>query len=139
VLSGRRITWRHGVSKALVRCHPEVAWCRGQGRHERAITFQPTEMTVPRGLLRQILADIAARTMLGIDTMAAISRCQRKDVPEGGCLDLKFGRAGEHRIAATLPAVLRLSKTLPGDQTMPIVHKGCKGEWSSGKCRFELL
>ena len=36
--------------------------------------------------------------------------------PEGGCLGLKLGRAEGHRTAATLPAVLRSSRTLPGGQ-----------------------
>src|SRR6516162_674582 len=54
--------------------------------------------------------------MLSIDTMAATSSCRRTGAPEGGCSGLKLGRAEGHRTAATLPAVLRSSRILPGGQ-----------------------
>jgi hypothetical protein len=91
-------------------------------RHSRFITFQMAEVMVPRDLFEKNPVrgcgdpSVAAGTMLSIDTMAAISSCRRTGPPEGGRSGMKVGCAEWHRTAATLPAVLRSSRTSPGGQ-----------------------
>jgi Transposase DDE domain group 1 len=91
-------------------------------RHGRSIIFQ---MAGGHGAPRSVRENpvhhcgapsVAVGTMLSINTIGAPSGCRRTGAPEGGCSGPKLARAGGHRTAATLPAVLRSSRTLPGGQ-----------------------
>jgi hypothetical protein len=112
------------ISVAYRDCHctlvqPSLAvlWPRSSGIPVNCIPGSDSVRPVRENPVHHCGApSVAAGTMLSIDTLAATSSCRRTSAPEGGCSGLKLGRAGGHRTAATLPAVLRSSRTLPGGQ-----------------------